>query len=80
MEVLIRRHPGPTPAKVVLDHPVYPPVQLVFNYALRFADGTYYTGDERLFGLRCEAYTFTEQGARAKVERMGWQATVERLR
>lgn len=80
MSIPFRRHPGPTPAKAQLDHPIYRKVVLEFNYAIRFYDGTYYTGDSRFFGLRHEAFTYTMVGAHAKIERMGWKgATVERV-
>ena len=55
---------------------------LCFEYAVRFADGTYYTGraGEGFKGARHEAFTFTEMGAHAKIQRMGWAgATVEHV-
>lgn len=55
---------------------------LVFNHAIRFADGRYYTGraGDGMYGERHEAFTYTEAGAHAKIERMRWRsAIVERV-
>ncbi len=54
----------------------------VYNYAIRFSTGMYYTGRSgaEYNGPRHQAYTFTEAGAYAKIERMDWHdATVERV-
>lgn len=59
---------------------------LEFNYAIRFADGTYYTGKagDEMQGKRSEAFTYTQNGAYAKIDRLKhspWfnNATVEQV-
>lgn len=66
---------------------MYNPAELEFNYAIRFADGTYYTGRAGLEykGPKREAFTFTERGAYNKLQRVSRAgndfhgATVERV-
>lgn len=49
----------------------------VFDYAIRFADGTFYTGraGSEYKGSMLDAFTYTLQGAHAKIARMGWPAS-----
>lgn len=66
---------------------MYKGLDLKFEYAIRFADGTYYTGraGAGYKGTKSEAFTYTEKGAHAKLERVGragndfWHATVEKV-
>ncbi len=58
----------------------YRGLNLVFEYVIKFDDDddTYYTGcsGTQYKGQRHQAFPYTQAGAIAKIERMGWKATV----
>lgn len=57
-------------------------MNLVFEYVIKFKDGTYYTGKagDGMYGKKKDAFTYTEFGAYAKIRRMQWNnCTVERI-
>lgn len=66
---------------------MYHGLGLIFEYAIRLSDGKFYTGKAGIeaYGEKNEAFTYTEKGAHAKIERMKhtddyWaNATVERI-
>lgn len=57
---------------------MYKGLGLIYEYVIMFEDGTYYTGcsGEAYKGTKRMAYPYTVDGAHAKIERMGWKATV----